>query len=568
VTRARIKARAPLLAAVASLLAGCMFIAPLDEYPDADKITPGAVAGGNSGGAGGGLGGAAGANDNAGGPDAGAPNGGDTGGCRTNQDCVASSADEPYLCRTADHSCVALKTEECPLAYGTVSDPNAIVFGAFATLNAAVPEDNAIVWAHRLALDELSGDANGGLPDGPNGKRRPLVMVVCNNSADTVDTGLSHLADDLRVSAVLATLKPGDLRRGFEAHKKDRDIFYLSPTGATRAVADEDDDGLIWNMLGQPSDLAPTYAKLLTLAEAYVKVQRSLTAPLRVALVTTNDAFDSELASFVEPVLTFNGQSTSKNSDAGTYAGFTMDTGDPQPESWAQQIIKFHPDIVISTASETFSEKGGLLETLESDWNELDLTAPRPFYILSPYNAGDLSNVLALMNNLIQGGVDAQPNRRVVGVSIAGPTDLTLQNQFATRLRTEFQNAYPDSGNYYDASYFLAYAMYAAGAAPLTGSAIAAAMPRLINGKAIDVGPANISAAFQALQKPDSTIELDGTLGPPDFDPKTGVRHDQGSVLCFKLTSGVLSLETDVLRYDTELGQFQGTFPCFDGFYP
>jgi hypothetical protein len=110
--------------------------------------------------------------------------------------------------------------------------------------------------------------------------------------------------------------------------------------------------------------------------------------------------------------------------------------------------------------------------------------------------------------------------------------------------------------------------MYAAGASPLTGSSIAAAMPRLINGKAYDVGPANIGAVFQALSKAQSTIELDGTLGPPDFDATTGVRHDQGSVLCFKLDNGVISLEPDVLRYDTELGQFEGTFPCFDNFYP
>ena len=538
-----------------------MFIAPLDEYPSADTSHPAGRGGaGNSGGAGGALVSTAGASD------AGAPSGGETGGCSTNQDCVASAAGEPYFCRPTDRTCVALKTEECPLAYGTASDPNAIIFGAFATLNAAVPEDNAIVWAHRLALDELSGDANGGLPGGPNGKRRPLVMVVCDNSADTVDKGLTHLADDLLVPAVLATLKPGDLRRGFEAHS-DRDIFYLSPTAATRTLVDYPDGGLIWNLLGQPSDLAPTYAKLLTLTESYVKTQRSLTAPLRVALVTTTDAFDSELASFVEPVLTFNGQSTSMNSDAGTYAGFTVDTSDPQPEAWAQQILAFHPDIVISAASESFSEKGGLLETLESDWDQLVVT-PRPFYILSPYNAGDLTNINDLINGFIQGGVDTEANRRFVGVSIAGAADLTLQNQFATRLRTAFQDAYPDTGNYYDASYFLAYAMYAAGAAPLTGSKIAAAMPRLIDGKAIDVGPANISAAFQALTKQDSTIELDGTLGPPDFDPDTGVRHDQGSVLCFKLDSGVLSLETDVLRYDTALGQFQGTFPCFDNFYP
>ncbi|HEX3854276.1 MAG TPA: hypothetical protein VHW01_25105, partial [Polyangiaceae bacterium] len=453
-TRARIKARTPLVVTVASVLAGCAFVAPLDEYPNGSQAAPATTGGsGNMGGTGGapnnaagrgdtaGGGDTAGASDHAGAGDAGAPSGGEAGapngGCRTNQDCVASSADEPYLCRATDHSCVALKTEECPLAYGQASDPNAIFFGAFATLNAAVPEDNAIVWAHRLALDELSGDANGGLPGGPNGKRRPLVMVVCNNSADTVDKGLSHLADDLRVPAVLATLKPGDLRRGFEAHT-DRGIFYLSPTAATRSVVDEDDKGLIWNMLGQPSDLAPTYAKLLTYAETYVRAQRSLTMPVRVALVTTTDAFDSELASFVEQVLTFNSLNTTKNTDAGNFAGFAVDTSDPEPESWAQKIVAFHPDIVISASSETFSQKGGLLETLESDWNESNLTAPRPFYILSPYNAGDLSNVHDLMSNLINGGVDPKPNQRFVGVSIAGAVDVTLQNQYATRLRTEF----------------------------------------------------------------------------------------------------------------------------------
>jgi hypothetical protein len=558
VLRTRIQANAPLLVTAASMLAGCMFIAPLDDYPSSHHATSGGAT--STGGSGGTLSSAAGSSE------AGAPSGGGTAGCQTNSDCVANGAGEPYLCRPTDHTCVALKTEECPLAYGTVSDPNAIVFGAFATLNAAVPEDNAIVWAHRLALDELSGDANGGLPNGPNGARRPLVMVVCDNSTDNIDRGFTHLADELLVPALLATLKPGDLRRSFEAHRA-RDIFYLCPTAATRTVVDEPDDGLIWNLLGQPSDLAPTYANLLTLAERYVNVQRSLTMPLRVALVTTTDAFDAELASFVEPVLTFNKQSTTANAAANNYAGFTVDTSDPQPEAWAQQIVAFHPDIVISAASETFSEKGGLLESIESDWDQTEIT-PRPFYILSPYNAGDLTAIHDLMTTFIASGVDTQVNRRVVGVSIAGPTDLTLQNEFATRLRTKFQNAYPDTGNYYDAFYFLSYAMYAAGSGPLTGSNIAAAMPRLIDGKAIDVGPTPISSAFQALAKPDASIELDGTLGPPDFDPQTGVRHDQGSVLCFKLESGALTLETDVLRYDTQLGQFQGTFPCFDGFYP
>lgn len=240
----------------ASVAMGCVVISPLEDYPE--------KAAGQGGAHGGGAGGTAGkaSGGNHGGPDAGA----DAGACATNQQCVDRGAGEPYRCRPSDHTCVALPTDECPLVYGTPEDPNAIFVGAFAPLSPTVPEDNAVVWAHRLALEELSGDNVGGLPGGPGGARRPLVMVVCNNDSTVVDKALSHLADDIEVPALLATLLPGDLRRGFEAHK-DKHMFFLSPVGATRTLVDYPDDGLLWNMLGQPSDLAPAYAALLGLAE-------------------------------------------------------------------------------------------------------------------------------------------------------------------------------------------------------------------------------------------------------------------------------------------------------------
>jgi hypothetical protein len=548
----------------ASVAMGCIVITPLEDYPEKSAGQGGA----HSGGAGGGAG------KTSGGGSGGVPEAGtDAAACATNKECVDRGAGEPYRCRPSDHTCVALPTDECPLVYGTPEDPNAIFVGAFATLSPTVPEDNAIVWAHRLALEELSGDNVGGLPGGPGGARRPLVMVVCNNDTTVVDAALSHLADDIEVPALLATLQPGDLRRGFEAHR-DKHMFFLSPVGATRTLVDYADDGLLWNMLGQPSDLAPAYGALLGLAERYVVGYRGVNGrPLRVALVTTTEAFDAELANFVAPVLRFNGKSQSENETLGNYKGFTVDLANPQLDQTGLSIVDFRPDIVVSAAGEPFSQSSGVLESIEAGW--ADPTAPdagtqgRPFYILSPFNAGNLQGISDLIRGFVQSALDPTANRRFVGVAAAGAKDPTLQNAYATRLRTRFPNAYTDSGNYYDAFYFLAYAMYGAGSvAPLTGPDIATGMRRLLGGKAFAVGPTSISAVFTALEPPAATIELDGTLGPPNFDPTTGVRIDDGSVLCFDNQQGLIGLHTEVLRYDRGLQGFVGTFPCFSGFYP
>jgi len=226
--------RAALCVTVAlSGAAGCLLVTPLDELPAAaggashsGKSAGGASTGGTSeGGAtsGSSMLGGAGAGD--GGEPmnvAGESNG--SGECRSNADCIRQSADEPYRCRPSDHTCVALKNEACPLAYGNAGDPNAIFFGAFATLNRSMPDDNSIIWAHELARGELSGKNVGGLPDGPNGMTRPLVMIVCDNTGDVVAPGLEHLARDVQVPAIIATLKPSDLREAF-AQYRDQNIF-------------------------------------------------------------------------------------------------------------------------------------------------------------------------------------------------------------------------------------------------------------------------------------------------------------------------------------------------------
>jgi len=179
---------------------------------------------------------------------------------------------------------LALQSSECPLVLGAdASNPDAIVFGAYATLGTDSDEDSAVVLNYRLALEELN--AAGGLPDPPGGTRQhPLVMVVCDNSperlADTAffNRSLEHLISQLHVPAVVAYLLPDQLKRAFETYGRPQRTFFLSPSGATQALDMEPDDNLLWHMLGQPSDLAPGYLALSRLLQTYVETRQTLTS--------------------------------------------------------------------------------------------------------------------------------------------------------------------------------------------------------------------------------------------------------------------------------------------------
>ena len=568
--RWQIRARSAALLSAAALAsaAGCLVVTPLDDLPSEQAGSAGSGANAGSGHGGtkptSGTGGAAHAGEA---PSAGEA-GSSSGECKTNAQCVARAADEPARCRPSDHTCVTLKNEACPIAIGKAEDPNAIYFGAFATLDRATPADNAIIWAHQLALDEFGSDNVGGLL-GPGTTRRPLVMLVCNNLPDVVDPAMQHLAEDVEVPAVIATLKPGDLRRAFETYAA-RDIFYLSPVPVTTPVVAEPDDGHIWNLLGQPSDLAPTYVELLKLSEAHLRKLYDIQPPdsLKVALVTTKDAYDDELANVLRGVLQFNGKSVAGN--AGNFKDYTI-LPDPDFASMATKIAEFAPDIVISAASEPFVMNGGLHEELEADWDtEVVPTGKRrPFYILSPFNAGDLADLLGRVNGRLERTPAVQDQQRYVGVSIAAAPDNSLQNAYEIRLSSVVDDPVNDTANYYDAVYYLAYAMYAANQpGGITGSGIRDGMLRLLKGDDVNVGPDAISSTFKTLAVKGKTVHVVSTLGPPDFDATTGVRPVDGSVFCLNRTGNTAKPSFDALRYDrTKKALVGDSLPCISGFF-
>lgn len=551
---------------------GCLLVAPLDDVP-----TPSSDHGGTAGAPQGGTkqGGSSGSSSVV--PEAGM-GGDDTlpqGGkpptpttCTTNVECIARERDEPAICRPSDHTCVALKTLECPVAVGNVANPNAIVFGAFATINKGAPEDNSIIWAHQLAMEELSGDNFNGLPGGPKNAYRPLVMVVCDNVVD-VDTGLTHLLDEVQVPAILATLQPGDLLRAYKDHP-DRDVFYLSPVPVTAPIVSEPDNGHIWSLLGQPSDFVPTYKALLAKSETYVRgiqTPEEKLQPLRVALVTTGDAFDSELADALKTELRFNDKTPIDN---GENFNLVKIGDNPNFKKLADDLAGWKPDIVVSAAGVPFLMTNGLQQQLEDDWILYAGGKRPPFYILSPWDAGNLNELVGRINGRLEREPNVSANERYVGVAIASATDRTLQNAYAFSLRSEHKDAVVDTANYYDATYYMAYAMLAANQPTgLTGSGIVNGMKRLLSGDPLAIGPSNINQAFMTLSDKSSTLQIQSTMGPPGFDPATGVRQVDGAVFCFSRSANAAKLQSDVLRYDRSQKKLIGTtFPCISGFFP
>jgi hypothetical protein len=554
--------------------ASCMLTSPLDDLPGApetDEGEGGAFEPAPSAHAGGGAGGSTSMNE-----------AGQSGGpwlidgeCRDNADCAEGSGGVLYRCRPSDHTCQPLKTGECPLAEGDAADPNAIFFGAFANLGTVAPKNNAIVQAHLLALDDFSGKNVGGLPAGPGAPRRPLVMVVCNNSATAVEEGLRHLVEDLEVPAVLATLKPEDLRRGFEKHGS-REVFFLSPVSVTKTLVNEDDHGLIWNLLGQPADFGPAYIKLLEHMEHHVRhythgtLSMPLTTPIRVALVTTGDAFDSELEDVIAPQLTFNGDPTSVNQTKGNYLGIEVPSDGADLDELAEQIVLFRPHIIVSMAGSVMTVAQGLINKIEDNWEVPLEIQPLPLYLLSPYNSGDLAYINTRIHENWQTSDEEIAQDRFVGIAIASAENSSLQNAYAVRLGNKFGDVYSDTANYYDAFYFLAYATFAAGTAqPLTGAGIARGMKRLLSGPSFDPVPTAISDVFATLAEPETTIRLESTLGPPGFNEVTGSRPIEASLLCFARNDAQITLERDVRRFDRAQNEFVGEAPfCSSNLVP
>lgn len=515
--------------------------------------TGGAPAGGAGGDAG--TGGAS-----TGGTDGG---GGGTGGaaeCTTHQDCIEAHLTEPYLCRNG--SCVALKATGCEtvLMPDNLSVPDPIVIGAFTDVE-VVP--NLVKMNYELALKELTNEI-GGLPGGADGSLRTVVAVVCDccdasataGSIAHLQPALDHLVTNLKVPGILATLYKSDLKLAYayaEAQRGGATPLFLSPFAADSDLHTADRRGLLWHVLGDASDLAPAFVALIRAAETKL----APVEPLRLALIEADVAALTDIGGTIDTQLTFNGKSCADNFADGNYLRVRVEseltTVDPNLSAAVAALEAFRPNLVVAITGGEFTN--GLLPVLEG------LGADRPdFYVLGHY--------LAYRNSVL----DAARNypfieRRMAGINFAGALDPALTNAYLSRFRAEYPGVTKPEGyeNFYDAAYYLLYALEGAGHVnELQGSDLARGMKRVADGTAslhFPVGPGQpMTDAFNTLELfPDDAIGIDGTLGPADFNLSTGARRATASAWCVAPDPELgFAFAYDQMRYDAAADTLTG----------
>lgn len=486
-------------------------------------------------------------------------------GCDTNAQCIDAPDNfgEPAAC--IDRECVKLRTNDCPvmlpldpLGMANLRSGNPLILGGYADIP---PEQTGVqILNYNLALTELSQEIEG--LAGPNG-RRNLVMVVCQGDIDedrtSLDRSLAHLIE-LRVPGVVSALYGDDLQYVFENGGQDAEMFFMSAFEADPVLTVLNDSGLVWHVLPSADYVARAYAPVLNRTLAYL----DLTEPVRVAGVVANDV--RFLSDIMETVISptvgikFNeGKTVTENSPA-SYRAFEISETNPEATYTAQiaAILEFKPHVIVAAAADAFLQS--MVPLIERDWPQGAGEPPKPFYLLSPlhYNNQRLDALLVSLPEV---------RERLVGINGAASPDPTLYQEYLGRWDTaylELQGAAVGQENFYDAPWYLIYSAMAAGSVLETGADLARGMQRLLEGEAFKIGRTDLNRVQSALNVPRARIQLNATLGPPDFDPNTGTRASVGSAWC---VDSQYTTRADVMRYDEASGEMQGSMEsCIPGF--
>lgn len=498
-------------------------------------------------------------------------------GCQSNAECIDTqgAGSQPWAC--IDRTCVNLITTECPVILPQTSEigmknlrtNNPLILAGTGVIGGTTNVDVRLR-NYDLAITELTNQ-NSGLPSG-----RQVVMLGCRATFDDeegLDREMEHLTNVVKVPGIASAFAAADMQRAFNDYGKAAQMFFMSPVESDSTLAALQDDGLMWHILPGFEVVARTYAPLLTRVLTYLEV----TTGAKVATVVTSDsralttARDTIEAPPSEYGLSFNGMSVNQNFDAGNYLTVNITssaTDDITPQ--VASIIALRPNVIVSAAGTQFVSR--MIPLIESGWPvsdpPVDTDPPKPFYILSPDNYNDNA-----VKTVIQG--NSSVRRRIVGVNFAAVADTTTYDKYVTRYRAAFPaDTEPNNvhyENFYDAAYYLLYAAAGAGQNLTNGQSLLTGMNRLLSGPVYEVGTMEMATAMSTLAAASATIQLNGTLGPPDFNRTNGTRQSAGSVYCVALGN---EFQPDVLRYvpgpgdDATQATLEGEFPslCFNNF--
>lgn len=443
--------------------------------------------------------------------------------CLTHEECIQANGGRPAICPTPGASrCVNIASDVCDQVEGNYKDPNAIFWGFLhdktAPLNNVASLSVGAYNQVMLAFQEFSSNLVGaGLPGGPAGARRPLVMVTCDGkgSDSRRQSAAEHLVGTLNAPLLLTvvddTAKLVQQRIGTLADPP----LHLSLTSGDflrQALAGTGNLEVLFQVFSPQQKTAVGHGLKTPDLEASLR-GAGLVEPTRVAMVVSGNPLYQRAAELYTQTAVFNGLKATANGSNFLRVDYPHPNVTPNIDwvSVVAPVVAQRPHIVVFEGSGEAMRS--MIPTLEASWGG----AWKPRYLVDSGNGPGAGDLVA--------GNDDLRRRVVVSAQFNNPTDVPRSDA----IRAKLAAAYP-VGNFntllvYDAFYGLNYAVVAAGppsSGTLRGRDVTRGLQRIKTGQNYWTGPGDMAVAMAALST-GNTINLQGTWHTITWDLATGV---------------------------------------------
>jgi serine/threonine-protein kinase len=441
--------------------------------------------------------------------------------CVSNAECVTSHGGKPWKCHSARRECVALESEDCKVQASALDlkAPDTVWIGAMypATTEPSFADE---IRGADLARQEFAGTLGPAASRADAMHARPIGLVVCDESADALRAA-RHLTDDVESPAVIGFREGGraiDVIGNVFIPKGVVSMITINQGTPLTKIPAPEGPRLVWRTTVSFAEEQEADAALISgILEPMI---RSLPGgigrePMRAAIIATarqDVANDAHWARGIR----FNGKGALENGD--NFRQFVSDA-DAGVDELVDALLTYRPQLVYVLVS--MKKFVAMLPMLDARWGR----SAKPLYFIGAhFNRGILEYI----------GTNRERRRRFFAVTNAS-------SRTNEELVLQYNRAYPNEvpatpancpQPSYDAFYMLAYGIYALGADAFTGSSLSRAMERLLPpGQPMDVGASNIFEVFQRLRQ-GGRVDLNGALGPLDFDLGKGEAPIDYALLC------------------------------------
>ena len=471
-------------------------------------------------------------------------------GCTTHAACVAEHHGAPAICRKDLHRCAVLTTDRCHLLAdpGDLENEETLWIGAMYPLQDTLSDHGP--QAHKLidlARRDFAGLTGGLPPTRPGGRPRPIGVVACDDSGDFAPVA-RHLVDEVGVPAILGFARSKEVLELASQYFVPRGVLALASNTAEMLSSIPHLPGqprLVYRMTTSASMVSsPVVAFVRQVLEPELRRPRGPVGPggpLRIAIVRVANASGT---SHTDALFTALARRPARGPEEVQQFTVADDrTGDVATlQRLADDLAGFAPHIILDAGA-------GDEVIVQIERRVATGKGPRPRYV---YGGVDFE--------ILAGIAREHPDFYTRFVSVN-----SRENEVTAKLTAHYISTYAAdrkarlSASPYDAFYVLAYAAMALGDAPITGTALATAIARLVPpGTPIDVGPAGIYPAFKALSS-GGNIDLAGTFTTLDFDRETGDPTADFSVRCIDKHGAPLAATA---HYDARTGELHGDGGC------